>query len=120
MGNMKYKVCVFTIFMKIIEDNYVEKYMGKRVCILLVSYLIIRKDICSYFLGKTHFKFLIFLFFSTFHHYTFILKYCILILLFSYRFRPSVPQLERVEITLMSLNTQYITCILKIKKTIKK
>ena len=42
--------------------------------------------------GKTHFEVPVFLLFSIFRPYIFILRYCILVLLFSYRFRPSQPQ----------------------------
>ena len=42
------------------------------------------------FFGKTHFEAPVFLFFSIFRLYTFILRHYILILLFSYKFRPSV------------------------------
>ena len=70
-----------------------------------------------FFFGKTHFEVHVLLLFFIFRHYTFILRHCILILLFYIDF---VPQLESVEITLTPLNTQQITCTLKIKNTIKK
>ena len=39
---------------------------------------------------KTHFEVLVFFYFFIFRSYTFILRHYILILLFSYKFRPSV------------------------------
>ena len=45
-----------------------------------------------FFLTKPILWSLYFCFFSTFHLCIFILRYCIFVLLFSYRFRPSQPQ----------------------------
>ena len=50
--------------------------------------------VCLISLGKTHFEVIVFLYFFIFRSYTFILRYYILILLFSYRFRPSVTTLH--------------------------
>ena len=44
-------------------------------------------------IGKTHFEVPVLLFFSTFRPCTFILRHCILVLLFSYRFRPHNPKI---------------------------
>ena len=43
-----------------------------------------------FFLGKTHFEVPVFLLFFIFRSFIFILRHCIFVLLFSYRFRPSV------------------------------
>ena len=56
---------------------------------LVISHLFFVDD--SYlFFGKIHFKILVFLLFSIFRFYTFILRHCILVLLILYRFRPSI------------------------------
>ena len=60
-------------------------------------------NLCDYFqifknvlkLAKPILRFLYFCFFSTLRHCTFILRHCILVFLFSYRFRPSQPQNRR-------------------------
>ena len=40
--------------------------------------------------GKTHFEVYVLLFFSIFRHFTFILRHCIFVFLFLYRFRSSI------------------------------
>ena len=58
--------------------------------------LISLHDTYYFFLGKTHFEVLVLLCLSTFRPFTFILRHCILILLFSYSFRPSVSIFDKM------------------------
>ena len=50
----------------------------------------------SKIVGKTYLEVPVLLCFSTFHPCTFILKHCILVLLFSYKFRSSVTTFDKV------------------------